>query len=317
MEAQYECIKEFPGIGAKPGDIIEIEKLSDGSYIIAGGCHTDANVVYEFFQKKRLKGWLYSPYSHSKMETWKQCQKKFEYSYIIRPLTEVVASPILEKGTLFHSILEHDVTDNIENFSLKDVFKALTATDAEEIIDKSLIFAQTSTMYNKIKKTKGIKVSEQEMFLDKNLSPTEDGTEALIRGFIDLIIFDKDNSKCYVYDWKTGGGSKDKLIKWPKPKDQLELYAIWAVELFDVDLVETGFVYVEQDHLARYVFKREDIPALKKKFKEKIDQIEKDKSFKKNLTKLCGWCDYRELCLGISIDRDPYTITLELIKACA
>jgi len=313
---KYTCIKEFPGLGTKPGEVIDVVKLPDGDYVIDGACKTSGDIVYTYFEKKRLKGWHYSPYSHSKMETWRSCQKKFEFTYIIRPEKEDIPHPILEKGTLFHSVLEHDVTDDLENFSLEEEFKALTHQDAEAIVDQALTFTQTSEMYSKIKRTLGKKVSEQEMFLGTDLSPIDDETEALVRGFIDLIIYDKMHSRCFVYDWKTGGQSKDKLVKWPKPIEQLELYAIWAVEVFDVDTVETGFVYVEHDHIAKYTFKREDIPALKKKFKDKISQIENEKVFNKHLTKLCGWCDYRELCLGIDINRDPRSITIEEIKAC-
>ena len=314
MNTKYECIKEFPGIGAKPGDIVMIDKLADGQYVIDDACKTDGDIVYEFFEKKRLKGWKYTPYSHSRMESWVGCPKKFEYQYIIRPERVDVPNPILEKGTLFHSVLEHDVTDDLDNFSLDDEFKALTSKDAEGIIEQALLFTETSEMYKKIKNTRGKKVSEQEMFLGKDLDGVEDDSEALIRGFIDFMIYDELPSICYIYDWKTGGKSKENLVKWPKPKDQLELYAIWAIEVFDVDTVETGFVYVEQDHMAKKTFTREDIPALKKKFKDKIANIEKDKTFNKKLTRLCAWCDFRELCLGIPADKDPYSITFDEIK---
>lgn len=313
MLRKYRCIKPFPNTSMKIDELVEVEKKDDGDYVIDGAIGTSKDILDAHFEVARLKGWQHVPYSHSRMETWVSCPKKFQYQYIIRPERVQVPNPILEKGTLWHGVLEYDVTNNLDNFALDDEFKALSLEDASAITEQALVFTETSKMYKKIKTTKGTLVSEQEMMLGKNMYPIDDESETLIRGFIDLMIYDEFGSKCFIYDWKTGGKSKENLVKWPKSKDQLELYAIWAVEVFDVDFVETAFVYVEHDHMAKYVFTREQIPALKKKFISKIDRIEKDTSFKQSLGILCAWCDFRELCLGISATREPRSITKEEI----
>lgn len=310
---QYECIEEFPGLGCNVGDVVEIIKRDNGQYLIDDACLTDSETTYKHFKKKKLDGWKYSPYSFSKMETWVTCPKKFQYNYIIRPPREDVPNPILEKGTLFHGVLEFEMVDKLDEFELPDTFKALDKDAAEKIITQALDFAETSEIYNWIKSLKGIKVPEQEMFLGAELEPVDNMTIALIRGFIDLLVYDEETKSCYIFDWKTGGKSKDSLKKWPKPKDQLELYAIWANQVFDVEYIETAFVYVEHNYMAKYTFSADDIPTLKNKFKNKINNIETDKKFEKNLSQLCSWCDFRELCLGISVDRDPREITKDEI----
>lgn len=314
MIRKYKCVEPFPNTDVfGKDDIIEIEKLTDGSYVIDDAIKTDRETVYKHFKIVHLPGYEYAPYSHSKMESWQSCPKKFNYHYIIKPPKEDVPSPILEKGTLFHGILEFDIENKLDKFDLPDKFKALNKEDAEKIIGQALNFTEESEIYIWIKSLPGGKISEQEMFLGPNLEPVEDLSEALIRGFIDLIIYDKTTKTCYIFDWKTGGKSKENLKKWPKPKDQLELYAVWADQVFDVEHIETAFVYVEHDHLAKYTFNSNDIPSLIKKFKNKINNIESDKVFNKNLTQLCAWCDYRELCLDISTNRDPREITKDEI----
>jgi CRISPR/Cas system-associated exonuclease Cas4 (RecB family) len=312
---KYECIKPFPPMGTEIGEIYDIEKQCDNTYVIEETGTVEGDVLYEFFKKKMIDGWKYAPYSHSRMESWVGCPKKFEYQYIIKPPRKSVPNPILEKGTLFHGILEFDMVDKLEEFDLPDKFKALSKEDAEKIIGQALNFSETSEIYIWIKDLPGGKVPEQEMFLGPKMEPVEDISEALIRGFIDLLIFDSETKSCYIFDWKTGGKSKEALKKWPKPKDQLELYAIWANQVFGATYIESAFVYVEHNHMAKYVFEEKDIPALKKKFLNKINNIEIDKQFNKNLTQLCAWCDFKELCLGLPADKNPRDITKDEIMA--
>lgn len=317
MIRKYICIVPFPNVDAfKVNDIIEIEKLEGGDYVIDGAIRTDRESVYKHFKiAPHLPNFVHAPFSHSKMETWVSCPKKFEWNYIIKPPRTEVPSPILEKGTLFHGILEFDMVNKLDEFELPDTFKALSKKDAESIIGQALDFAETSANYLWIKTLKGIKIPEQEMFLGPDLTPVETLDVALVRGFIDLLIYDEESGACYIFDWKTGGKSKEDLKKWPKPKDQLELYAIWANQALGATYIETAFVYVEHDHMAKYVFEEKDIKILKNKFKDKINNIENDKKFEKNLSQLCAWCDFRESCLGIDNTRDPRTITKDEIMA--
>lgn len=310
---KYECIKEFPPTGSVTGDFIDIVKQPNGEYLIDDVGLMDAETVYTHFKKYRLPGFKYSPYSHSKMESWSSCPKKFEFNYIIKPPRTYAPSPILEKGTLFHAILEFDMVDKLEQFDIPDKFDALTKEDAGKIIEQALEFSETSEIYSWIKSLPGEKVPEQEMFLGAKLEPVKTLEESLIRGFIDLIIWDEETKSCYIFDWKTGGKSKEALKKWPKPKEQLELYSIWANQVFGAEHIETAFVYVEHNHMAKYEFNSKDIPILKKKFLNKINSIENDTKFEKTLSQLCAWCDFKELCLGIPADKDPRSITKDEI----
>jgi len=312
---KYKCIKQFPNTDAfSVGDIIEIEKKDDGSYIIDGAILTDRGTVYSFFEIEMELNMKYAPYSFSRMETWVGCPQKFRYIYILKPERTETPSPILEKGTLFHSVLEHSITDNLDNFSLDTTFKALNEGDIESIVTQSLTFTLESKIYKSIKSLSGVKTPEKEIFLNKELKPTQNNQEALIRGFIDLLIIDEESKICHIYDWKTGGKSKEDLKRWPKPKDQLELYAIWATQTYDIETVETAFVYVEHDYMAKYTFTKNDIHGLKEKFSQRIDSIENDKTFCRKISQLCAWCDFREDCVGLSLEKDPRSVSKDEIN---
>lgn len=313
---KYKCIKQFPNTDFfSVGDIINIEKKENGEYVIDSTILTTGEIVYEYFELVNESGLKYAPYSFSRMESWVSCPKKFQYSYIIKPERIETENPVLEKGTLFHAVLEHDIIDNLDNFSLDDKFKALSAADIENIVTQALVFTDESKIYSDIKSLLGEKVPEKEIFLGNELKPVNDISLATIRGFIDLLVYDSENKTCHIYDWKTGGKSKADLMKWPKPKDQLELYAIWASQMYDIETIHTAFVYVEHDHMAKYSFTTKDIPLLKEKFTNRINSIESDKTFNKNLSRLCAWCDFRTLCLNIDGSRDPKDISKEEILA--
>lgn len=61
-----------------------------------------------------------------------------------------------------------------------------------------------------------------------------------IKGIVDCLIFDKRNSKLFVYDWKTGGSQVDEISE-----EQLILYALCALEKFKAKELE--LIYVNPD----------------------------------------------------------------------
>ncbi len=81
MIRKYKCIEQFPNTDAfKVGDILEIEKLADGSYVIDEAIKTDRETVYKHFRIVNVPGFDHAPYSHSKIESWASCPKKFEFN---------------------------------------------------------------------------------------------------------------------------------------------------------------------------------------------------------------------------------------------
>jgi ATP-dependent exoDNAse (exonuclease V) beta subunit len=315
----YEAKKDIKELGLKQGDEVEIIKhKKTGTYYIELNNEVyeiDGNTLYEYFKKKKLEGFKYAPYSFSKMDSWLKCPKKFYYSYIEKPDIEIQPSPILEKGTLFHAVLEYDIKDKLEDFSCDAKFEALTDEDIDIILEQACLFTEQSPIYKRIKKIKGKKYTELEFFLNKFLEPTDGYSNALIRGFIDLIIYDEKNKKVYIYDWKTGGKSPENIKKYPKSKDQLEVYAIWAFQVFDVENIETAYIFVEHDVDITYQFNIDELDYLKEKWLKIISDIEKDEEFKRLPTILCAWCDYKEYCLGLDPKADPKSYNLKDIMS--
>ena len=305
---KYSCIKDFDPTGSKVGDTIDIVKTNEG-YVIDECATLTAATTYEFFKKYKIPGFKYAPYSFSKIDSFQSCPNKFNYNYIIRPEREQKQMPHLEAGSLIHSIIEQEIGGNLEDFEPEADLTSLTREGAELTINKALTFIDESAIYAWIKSLKGVFVPEQEMFLGPDMKPVDTLEESLIRGFIDLIIWDEKTNSCYIFDWKSGGKSSQALKKFPKPKDQLEMYAIWAYETYGAEHIECAFVYVEHEHMAKYAYSADDIPTLKKKFLAKIDAIEKEEKFPDTYSILCLYCDFKELCLGIPQDTDPKSMT--------
>ena len=86
---------------------------------------------------------------------------------------------------------------------------------------------------------------------------------------IDLLLLDKKNSVCYLYDWKTGGKDIDTLERFPKDTFQLEMYSAWVLDRFDIDHVYAGYVFVEHEYIQEPVYLNKSISP-KKKFIDKI-----------------------------------------------
>ena len=285
---KYICFKPYENF--KRFDIIDTDRININELILK-----------EYFKELKLDGFRFAPYSFSKIDTYHFCPKKFEYNYIIKPDIEKEPNEILEKGTLFHSFLEYAIVDKLDKFKLNESeYKALDSKKIDEVIIKVEKFLK-SKLYKKIKRLKGEKFTEYEFFLNKKLKPTLKEEKALIRGFIDLLIYDEEERIAYIFDWKTGGKSKENLIRFPKPNRQLKLYSLWALQALDIDEVLTGFVYVEQDHIAQYEFFKEDLSQLKEEFTNLIESIEETEIFIKKESVLCDWCDFKSLCKGEEI----------------
>ena len=60
----------------------------------------------------------------------------------------------------------------------------------------------------------------------------------------------------------------------------------------EVQRVKCIYSYVEHDFRNSKVFTRDDIDTIQKIFSDKIEKIEYSIIFRKNITKLCGWCDF-------------------------
>lgn len=234
----------------------------------------------------------YKPYSPSKILLYKQCPKRFKYQYIDKVVVEEKPRTALEKGSLIHEILEANLKGKLFQLNKKQ-YEALTESDyinVENIINN---FITTETFLN-IKNSTNKLLVEKFLRLDKDLNPTLEKEKSILNGKIDAIIH---NDKIgLVIDWKTGGKDKATIERFPKDEEQLEIYAIWALQVFKLDGIKTKYIYVEHDAIQEKVILKKDLELLKSKYLNMLNEIENCNTWTMNVGLLCSYCDYVDLC---------------------
>lgn len=255
-----------------------------------------------------LQDFKFAPYSFSKVDTYISCPRKFKLSYIDK-IKVFKPSPILAKGSFIHTVIEHDIQGTMDEITVGKDFDQMDEgqqADAIAIVETFLEGPLYAEIVDGFKhddlQEDNISLIEEEFYLDYKLRPASTKAEALLFGKIDFIVASEwdDEGEKYghvsIYDWKSGGKSKEDLKKFPKKSDQLETYAIWGLQVFNPDEIKTGYVFVEHEHLTPYRFIRNGLRPLQRKLLDKIEKIETEEKFSKNETILCAWCDYIEHC---------------------
>lgn len=236
-------------------------------------------------------------YSFSRIQTFNQCQRKFKYSYIDKLSTKF--NPAFAKGKAIHSILESWGLENPrESRDEENIEKTQKHFD---IVDNFI----NSTLGKDVMSKKSAR--EVEFFLDKDLNPCEK-EDANFVGYIDRVNFFENavdlTPKVELIDFKTG---KYKDLKW-QDFTQLMIYSIYIFKKYNkIDKIKLRFVYVEHNLENDLILERDAIKEVEKKLLNDINEIEEltkdflisnnENIFKKNITKLCDYCDFKEICL--------------------
>lgn len=230
----------------------------------------------------------YSPYSFSKIEAYASCPNKFKLNYIgnIKVPSENIA---LEKGGYIHQIIEDFLNDLPWDSDFE--FKLATKEQQEEF--KKIADSAIATDYYKT--LKKLCMASDVFEVERGFSLTHaflprdyDDENKLLHGFIDLYAIK--GIGALVLDHKTG---KKKEERW-QSYDQTMLYAMWIMKKYpQVQSVKCVYSYVEHDYRNVKVFTRDELQYIENKYRTKIEKIENDTKFEKNVTKLCNWCDFK------------------------
>jgi putative RecB family exonuclease len=243
-------------------------------------------------------------YSHSKIESFKQCPKKYELAYIRRmPKTTRGIEAYL--GSRVHEALEWlyehvcmgrvpEVTEVLQRYRerwdaewdpcVRIARKGFTATDyrvAGERLIKDYYarhhpFDRGTTV--------GLEIGVQ-LELD---------SERIVRGIVDRLVKVSDGV-WEIHDYKTG-----RSLPTQEQADadrQLALYQL-AVERMYPDAQDVTLVwhYLFHDQEIRSRRTPDRLEALLDEVRADIAEIESATEYPTNVTKLCGWCDYQGAC---------------------
>jgi putative RecB family exonuclease len=245
-------------------------------------------------------------YSHSRLETYKNCPLKFKYIYIERK-ERLVESIEAFMGSRVHETLERlyrDLKFTKEN-SIDKLLEHYNSSWEKNWLDSIMIVKKDYTpehyknlgekciadYYHRYHpfdqgKTLGL---EEKIFLDLN--------GHRIQGIIDRLV-QRDDGTYEIHDYKTSGYLPDQATL---DKDrQLALYQLGLQNRWkDVKGVELVWHYLVFDKEMRSTRTKLQLDQLKMEIVELINEIEKAKkedNFPANESSLCDWCEFGELC---------------------
>lgn len=230
----------------------------------------------------------FTPYSYSKLSVFEHCKYKFKLNYVDK-ISIFNNSKALEKGSRVHQIIE--LFEPSKHFKLPLFnYELLTEEEQKDCETLALNFCN-SELGKSYLSHNGALGHEIHMGLSKTLGIANyhlDGT--LLRGKIDFLI--KDGNKLKIIDWKTGKVPDQYYMK----NDQVMLYAIWGFNMFsDVNEIEAEYVYVEHNEKYTFKFTREFYKNYTSHYAKKIKDCETEVEYSKTISKLCDYCDYKDI----------------------
>jgi putative RecB family exonuclease len=232
--------------------------------------------------------------SVSKCKTYDSCHKQFHFSYILKIPKQEESYHIL--GKFCHKVLEdfHIAYMN----DCKDLYKDTMTTafknacvEFKDGMTKEMKKEAFYMLYEYLKKIENKKMPHI-VGCEKPFSlPIEENV--ILNGVIDRVQID-DDGVLHVADYKTTKNKTYLKDDWT----QLLTYMYVLIDEYPNDQIFRGS-YVLLRHNFEYItkeFTKDEVLKVKEKYISYANQIKNEKEYKPNITKLCGWCPYKEIC---------------------
>lgn len=216
----------------------------------------------------------FTAWSYSRLRDYTGCPFKAYLKYL-----EKIAeppNPAMNRGSDIHTKAEEYIKGSIARLP-----KELKLFDS--------LFKDLRGRFKK--KVHGMTVEETWAFTrDWNPTVWNDWAGCALRIKVD-VAYPEDNA-LIVTDWKTG--KNDSRFK-DVYEEQIELFALGALLLHDVQIVRPQLVYLDAGEIfPGEEFTPKDIPALKKKWDKKSKPMLNDTHFAPRPNDRCCWCFYRK-----------------------
>ena len=249
-------------------------------------------------------------YSHSKLSCFEQCPFKFKLKYIDKIPPEIEKSIEAHLGTAVHDTLEWVYIQAKENraLTIEETLVRYTEAWQKDFSERIEIVKEGTTAEDYF--NKGVQFL---LSYHKQHFPFQDGTlelekhvtmnlgengEHKIQGFIDRLVFNPNTTAYEIHDYKTASflPTQEKMDQ----DRQLALYSIAIKELYGLDK-EVTLVWHYLAHDTKIESKRTDeqLEQLKQEIIDLIKKIETTTEFPKNISILCDWCEYKNICREI------------------
>lgn len=246
-------------------------------------------------------------FSHSKIETFRQCPFKYKCKYIDKIKTEITNTIEAFMGSRVHDALEKlykDLHFQKEN-SLNDLLKFYN-DEWEKLFEDGILIVRKeysiehykklgekciTDYYNRFKPFDQDKTISTEEYIKYQLD--EEG-EIFLQGYIDRLSCD-DKGNYVIRDYKTANSLKSDEDA--NNDRQLALYAIAVKEKYqDVKSLKLVWHMLAFDKDVEVSKTDEELSQLKKDTLSFINEILHATEFPANQSALCSWCEFRSLC---------------------
>jgi len=236
--------------------------------------------------------------SYSKISTFEQCPLKFKFQYIEK--LPAKTTPHLLLGQTVHSAIDKFLKKPQDSRNL-DLLYALFRSDwkesrniyrAQKALDMDL---NTEKQFGK----RGLEMLNN--FYESNFNSTPHASEQFVKAIVNeeiVFVGRIDRIELFgngfrVVDYKTGKFS-------PMFIDflQLNTYA-WVMNKFGMKTFSSVFYYLEEDKTVEREFDDEVLKNTEEELLKKMNymlEYFKTGEFLPKPSKLCGWCDYTDIC---------------------
>lgn len=246
-------------------------------------------------------------YSHSRLSSFEDCPKKFEFRYVLKVPSE---SESIEG---FVGKRVHEVLERLYGFVARDMVPSLGKVIEryrafwEEHYDPSrvrIVRTENDAAYyrelgeqclgNYYRRFYPFDGDETVALEERVLFALDDAKEYRIQGFIDRIVRAKDGA-IEIHDYKTSARvpSQNKLDR----DRQLALYQMGLAERFGVDRpMRLVWHYLAPNQTRLSTRTPEQLEALRDETIALIDRIRVETTWEPRTSPLCRWCEFADIC---------------------
>lgn len=247
-------------------------------------------------------------YSHSRLSTFEQCPLKFKFRYIDKIKPEIEKTIEAHLGSAAHNTLEwvyNTVKEIDRDIKIGEVIEKFTEEWQKEFSDEIKIVKKELTARDYF--NKGVQFLID--YYTKH-SPFKDGTiecekgilidldeegHYKIQGFIDRLVYNLETGAYEIHDYKTANmlPPQEKLDQ----DRQLALYSIGVKRIYGDDK-EVSLIWHFLAHNVSMNSKRtnEQLTQLRDETLSLIKKIEATREFLPQTSKLCDWCEFKDIC---------------------
>ncbi len=246
-------------------------------------------------------------YSYSKLETFEKCKLKYKFRYIDKIIPDIPKSIEAHLGTIVHASLEWlynkamekeipSITDLIEYYSEKwiqeyspDFLIVNKDMQVEDYFGKGTEFLINYYLKHQPFQDNTIATEKK---IEFNLD--EEGSKKIL-GFVDRLTENLENNEIEIHDYKTANTipQRQEIEK----SKQLGLYSLAIKELFGKDK-KVCMIWHYLAHDVKICLRKtnEELEKLRQDTIQTIDEIEATKTFPPSPSRLCDWCEYKNIC---------------------